>query len=157
MEDFYRDNPFNQSINLDRVNRSVTYGLRPPQQGTASDLIKMKDNEIKDLKTTLKVYKRNTIEQNEKLSSQDHLYIDYNSLKKNYEELEKMLNQYKAENFNLKTLVQKQNTINEDFHKIFFESKEKFNMYEENNLFLKNKIIKVEKQMMNVITKERVR
>ena len=40
----------------------------------------MKENEIKDLKTTLKVYKRNTIEQNEKISSQDHLYIDYNSL-----------------------------------------------------------------------------
>ena len=46
MEEPLRESPINQSINIERVNRSMTYGLRP-QPGT-EELLKLKESEIKE-------------------------------------------------------------------------------------------------------------
>ena len=43
---------------------------------------------INQLKNTIEVYERNAQEQNRKISNHDSLLIEYNSLLKNYTELE---------------------------------------------------------------------
>ena len=52
------------------------------------DIIRSQENIINQLKSTIQVYEKNTEEQNRKLSNHDSLIIEYNSLLKNYSELE---------------------------------------------------------------------
>lgn len=150
---WYNSIPANNSISYDRLNNSVTLGMLPLNNRV--DALKMKDSEINNLKKTINIYKKNTLKQNEKISSQDHLYIEYNSMKKNYIELEKILNQYKIENANLKNIIKEQYTINEEFQKIFKDSKEKFNLFEQKNNTLKSEKIELEGKLRTMEIKQK--
>ena len=55
------------------------------------DIIKNQENIINQLKLQIQIYEKNNQEQNRKLSKHDSLLIDYNSLLKNYSQVEKEL------------------------------------------------------------------
>ena len=67
-----------------------TRGLNNPGQ-SLHNIIKTQENTINQLKLRIQAYEKNHTEQNQKLSKYDSLFIDYNSLSKNYSELEKEL------------------------------------------------------------------
>ena len=70
----------NYSAMPGRVNQSV-FDIKNEEK------IKFQEDQIKQLKRALKAYQKNTQEQNQKLSSQDNLLIEYYSLNKNYTEI----------------------------------------------------------------------
>ena len=68
------DNP---DLNFDLGNQNIN-----------QEIIKSKDNTIKQLKRKLQAYEKNAQDQNQKLSDYDHLLVEFNSLNKNYSQLE---------------------------------------------------------------------
>jgi DNA repair exonuclease SbcCD ATPase subunit len=76
------------------------------------DLIKLRDEKIKELQRKIKGYEQMSHQQNIKSTIHDNLYVEYNSLNKNYAELEAELNSLKAENAKLQeSLINKNNII----------------------------------------------
>ena len=122
----------NYSAMPGRVNQSV-FDIKNEEK------IKFQEDQIKQLKRALKAYQKNTQEQNQKLSSQDNLLIEYNSLNKNYTEIESLLAQYKAENARLKEIIEGKNLTITEFQKVIKISESKFQLYDEANLALKLK------------------
>lgn len=122
----------NYSAMPGKVNQSV-FDIKNEEK------IKLQEDQIKHLKRALKAYQKNTQEQNQKLSSQDNLVIEYNSLNKNYAEVESLLAQYKAENARLKEIIEGKNLTIAEFQKVIKISESKFQLYDETNLALKLK------------------
>ena len=69
--------------------------------------------------------------QNQKISSKDNLYIEYNSLNKNYAELEAELNSLKAENAKLQESLINKNNIICEYEKAIEATSNKFQLYNE--------------------------
>ena len=70
-----------------------------------NNIIKNQENTINELKRTIQVYEKNSQDQIRKLSKHDSLLIEYNSLLKNYSELERELAITKNENIQLKNII----------------------------------------------------
>ena len=114
------------------------------------DIIRSQENIINQLKSTIQVYEKNTEDQNRKLSNHDSLVIEYNSLLKNYSELENELNQGKNENIQLKKIINNKNQTIADYQNLFEASKSKFEMFEKTNNSLKLKIQELESKLSSL-------
>jgi chromosome segregation ATPase len=114
------------------------------------DIIRSQENIINQLKSTIQVYEKNTEDQNRKLSNHDSLVIEYNSLLKNYSELENELNQSKSENIQLKKIINNKNQTIADYQNLFEASKSKFEMFEKTNNSLKLKIQELESKLSSL-------
>ena len=120
---------FAYSMDIGKPNKSIEESL------------KEKDDKIKSLQRKLKSYQKKNLLQNQKISSKDNLYIEYNSLNKNYAELENELNSLKAENAKLQESLINKNNIICEYEKAIEATSNKFQLYNETekNLLLKNK------------------
>ena len=131
----------NLSGNFDRLN----YSAMPSRVNAklidqqSEEKMKLQEEKVKQLQRKLKAYQKNNLEQNKKLSSQDNLVIEYNSLSKNYAELESLLNQYKLENAKLNKIIEGKNSTIEDYQEVIRLSKTKFEQYDEASTALKLK------------------
>ena len=111
------------------------------------DIIRSQENIINQLKSTIQVYEKNTEDQNRKLSNHDSLVIEYNSLLKNYSELENELSLCKNENIQLKKIINNKNQTIADYQRLFEASKSKFEIFEKTNNALKIKIQELESKL----------
>ena len=111
------------------------------------ELLKSKDNIIKKLKRKITAYEKNAQAQNQKLSDYDHLLVEFNSLTKNYSELEHDLEILKNENNQLKEIINAKNQTIIDFQGLFEASKSKFDLFNQTNNALKLKISELEAQL----------
>jgi len=103
------------------------------------EMLKIKDEKIKMLNRKLKSYQKVNEDQSQQINAQDNLVIDYNSLNKNYLELEGELNCLRAENLRLKDSVAKKNIIISEYVKGFEDSSNKFQIFNDKNSNLKLK------------------
>jgi hypothetical protein len=113
----------------------------------SQELLKSKDNIIKKLKRKITAYEKNAQAQNQKLSDYDHLLVEFNSLTKNYSELEHDLEILKNENNQLKEIINAKNQTIIDFQGLFEASKSKFDLFNQTNNALKLKISELEAQL----------
>ena len=113
------------------------------------NLLKTKENTIKQLKRKIQAYEKNTQAQNQKLSDYDHLLVEYNSIKKNYTQLENDLEMIRNENIQLKDIINTKNQTIIDFQGLFEASKSKFDLFNQTNTSLKNRIIELETKLKN--------
>ena len=111
------------------------------------DIIRSQENIINQLKQTIQVYEKNTEEQNRKLANHDSLVVEYNSLLKNYAELENELSLIKNENIQLKKIINNKNQTIVEYQNLFETSKSKFEMFEQTNNALKLKIKELESKL----------
>ena len=111
------------------------------------DIIKNQEKIINQLKRTIEVYEKNTKNQNQKLSNHDALLIEYNSLLKNYSELENELSAAKEENICLTKKLKEKNQTLCEYQQLFESSKSKFELFEQTNNALKNKIEELESKL----------
>ena len=131
----------NLSGNFDRLNYSAMPGRVNAKliDQQSEEKMKLQEEKVKQLQRKLKAYQKNNLEQNKKLSSQDNLVIEYNSLSKNYTELEALLKQYKLENAKLNKIIEGKNSTIEDYQEVIRLSKTKFEQYDEASTALKLK------------------
>lgn len=140
----------NISTHQEYLNYSTGNGRisKPFQHDTQKDeIIKLQEEKIKTLKRTIKGYQKNIELQNAKISNQDTLYVELNSLNKNYAEMENELNQYKAESMRLNEIIQNKNCIIAEFQKLIELSTTKFEIFEETNMSLKLRIEEYEAKL----------
>ena len=116
-------------------------------QNINQELLKSKDNTIKKLKRKIHAYEKNAQEQNIKLSDYDHLLVEFNSLNKNYTDLEHELEILKNENNQLKEIINTKNQTIIDFQGLFEASKSKFDLFNQTNNTLKEKIVELESKL----------
>ena len=114
------------------------------------DIIKNQENIINQLKRTIQVYEKNTEDQNQKLANHDSMVIDFNSLMKNYSELENELSLSKNENMQIKNIINKKNQTISEYQRLFEDSKAKFEMFEQINNSLKLKIKELESKLSSM-------
>ena len=69
------------------------------------NILKSKDNTIKQLKRKIQAYEKNAEAQNQKLSDYDHLLVEFNSINKNYLQLKNDLEIISNENIQLKDII----------------------------------------------------
>ena len=115
-----------------------------------NDIIKNQENIINQLKRTIQVYEKNTEDQIRKLANHDSLVIEYNSLMKNYAELENELSLSKNENIQIKNIINKKNQTISEYQRLFEDSKTKFEMFEQMNNSLKLKIKELESKLASM-------
>ena len=111
------------------------------------ELIKIQNSTINKLKSQIDIYKAQIKELNERISSCDHLIIDYNSLKNNYSKLEKELYCLKKENCQLKSMINSKNKTISEFQFLFGQTKSKFALMNNLNDSLQKKINFLESQI----------
>ena len=114
------------------------------------DIINIQNSTINKLKSQIDIYKIQVKEQSEKISSCDHLIIDYNSLYNNYINLEKELSILRKENNQLRIVINTKNKTLNEFQYIFLETKSKFILYDKLNESLQNKIKYLESQLKSI-------
>ena len=81
-------------------------------QNISQDLLKSKDNTIKQLKRKIQAFEKNTEIQNQKLSDYDHLLVEFKSLNKINLQLKSDLEIISKENFQLKDIINTKNQAN---------------------------------------------
>ena len=155
MEDFPQDkNIFpleisNNSLDfkeLEQLNgNEMEYYIGSPN--ISQELMKSKDNTIKQLKRKIQAYEKNNQAQNLKLSDYDHLLVEYNSLKKNNSLLKQDIEMLKAENTQLKEIINNKNQTIIDFQGLFEASKSKFDLFNQTNNSLKQRIAELESKL----------
>ena len=111
------------------------------------DIINSKDKLINQLKRKIKVYEKNTEDQNLKLSKYDHILVEYESLNKNYSKLKEDIELLRAENAQLKDILNSKNQTILDFQGLFEASKSKFELFSQTNNSLKTKISELESKL----------
>ena len=124
-------------------------GMNYPK-GNMNNIIKNQEITINELKRTIQVYEKNSQDQIRKLSKLDSLLIEYNSLLKNYSELERELAITKNENIQLKNIINSKNQTISDYQNLVLNSKSKFELFERNNNSLKLKVKEQEKKLSNL-------
>ena len=136
-----------QNNNINNMNYSMFEQINHPgldlDMGTSNlnqNLLKSKDNTIKQLKRKIQAYEKNTEVQNQKLSDYDHLLVEFNSLNKNYSQLESDLEIIRNENIQLKDIINTKNQTIIDFQGLFEASKSKFDLFNQTNSALKARI-----------------
>ena len=155
MEDFPQDKnifPLEISNNnldfkeLEQLNgNEMEYYIGSPN--ISQELMKSKDNTIKQLKRKIQAYEKNNQAQNLKLSDYDHLLVEYNSLKKNNSLLKQDIEMLKAENTQLKEIINNKNQTIIDFQGLFEASKSKFDLFNQTNNSLKQRIAELESKL----------
>ena len=137
MEEFQDDNINNemeeQELDSNAMNQNI--------------LLQSKENLIQQLKSKIDAYEKNADEQNQKLSDYDHLIVEYNSLKANYAQMEQDLELIKAENIQLKEIINSKNQTISEFQGLFEASKSKFELFNQTNASLRAKIAELESQL----------
>ena len=113
------------------------------------NLLKTKDNTIKQLKRKIQAYEKNAEAQNQKLSDYDHLLVEFNSINKNYLQLKNDLEIISNENIQLKDIINTKNQTILDFQSLFEASKSKFELFNQTNTALKAKIVELEEKLKN--------
>ncbi len=143
-----------QNNNLNNMNYSMFEQINHPgldmdvgMSNLNQNLLKTKDNTIKQLKRKIQAYEKNTEVQNQKLSDYDHLLVDYNSLNKNYTQLENDLEIIRNENIQLKDIINTKNQTIIDFQGLFEASKSKFDLFNQTNSALKARIEELESKL----------
>ena len=126
----------NQELDFDLGNQNIN-----------KEILKSKDNTIKQLKRKIQAYDKNAQEQNLKLSDYDHLLVEYQSLNKNYTQLEQDLELLKTENMQLKEIINSKNQTILDFQGLFEASKSKFDLFNQTNITLKERIAELESKL----------
>ena len=130
-------------------NRFNYSGINYPNR-SLHDILETQQNTINQLKLRIQAYEKNHIEQNKKLSNYDSLFIDYNSLSKNYAELEKELTLSKNEIIQLKNMLNSKNQTIAEYQNLFEASKSKFELFEKANNSLNIKIKELEAKLSNI-------
>ena len=155
MEELPQDqNIFSSDISNNNLNYNDLDAINNPELGfdfgndnINQDLIKSKDNTIRQLKRKIQAYEKNAQDQNLKLSDYDHLLVEYNSLNKNYSQLEQDLEMLRNENIQLKEIITSKNQTILDFKGLFEASKSKFDLFNQTNISLKEKISELEAKL----------
>ena len=149
MEEFPQDNIFsdtsNNNIDYDELFQLTNNEFR--NQNINEELLKSKDNTIKQLKRKIQAYEKNAEAQNLKLSDYDHLLVEYNSLNKSYAQFEQELDILRKENNQLKEIINNKNQTIIDFQGLFEASKSKFDLFDQTNNSLKMKIAELESKL----------
>ena len=127
----------NSSMNFSNIGHQYGYSMELNPRN--EEMLKIKDEKIKMLNRKLKSYQKVNEDQSQQINAQDNLVIDYNSLNKNYLELEGELNCLRAENLRLKDSVAKKNIIISEYVKGFEDSSNKFQIFNDKNSNLKLK------------------
>ena len=115
----------------------------------SQNLLKSKDNTIKQLKRKIQAFEKNAELQNQKLSEYDHLLVEFNSLNKNNLQLKSDLEIISNENIQLKDIINTKNQTIVDFQSLFEASKSKFDLFNQTNAALKAKIAELEEKLKN--------
>ena len=143
-----------QNNNINNMNYSMFEQINHPgldlDMGASNlnqNLLKSKDNTIKQLKRKIQAYEKNTEVQNQKLSDYDHLLVEFNSLNKNYSQLESDLEIIRNENIQLKDIINTKNQTIIDFQGLFEASKSKFDLFNQTNSALKARIEELESKL----------
>ena len=143
-----------QNNNINNMNYSMFEQINHPgldidmgMSNLNQNLLKTKDNTIKQLKRKIQAYEKNTEVQNQKLSDYDHLLVECNSLKKNYTQLENDLEIIRNENIQLKDIINTKNQTIIDFQGLFEASKSKFDLFNQTNSALKARIEELESKL----------
>ena len=143
-----------QNNNINNMNYSMFEQINHPgldidmgMSNLNQNLLKTKDNTIKQLKRKIQAYEKNTEVQNQKLSDYDHLLVEYNSLNKNYTQLENDLEIIRNENIQLKDIINTKNQTIIDFQGLFEASKSKFDLFNQTNSALKARIEELESKL----------
>ena len=110
-------------------------------------LLQSKDNLIKQLQRKIEAFEKNAEEQNQKLSDYDHLLVEFNSINQNYTQMQQDLDLIKAENAQLKDIINSKNQTINDFQGLFQASKSKFELFNQTNASLKSRIMELESQL----------
>ena len=137
MEEFQDDNINNEMEEQELDSNAMNQNL----------LLQSKENLIQQLKSKIDAYEKNADEQNQKLSDYDHLIVEYNSLKANYAQMEQDLELIKAENIQLKEIINSKNQTISEFQGLFEASKSKFELFNQTNASLRAKIAELESQL----------
>lgn len=109
--------------------------------------LRVKEEEIKTLKSQVKAYAKVNKDQTKKLVNQDKLFVEYNSLNKNFSELQNELLESRAENIHLKEILAKKNEMISSFQVMFEDSKTKFEQYDRKNAGLILRIKELESKL----------
>jgi len=150
MEELPQDNIFSSDVSNNNIDYDDLFQINNPEKGNQNineELIKSKDNTIKQLKRKILAYEKNAEDQNLKLSDYDHLLVEYNSLSVNYSQLEQELENLRAENIQLKEIINTKNQTIIDFQGLFEASKSKFDLFNQTNNSLKMKIAELESKL----------
>ena len=118
-------------------------------------LLQSKDNLIKQLQRKIEAFEKNADEQNQKLSDYDHLLVEFNSINQNYTQMQQDLDLIKAENAQLKDIINSKNQTINDFQGLFQASKSKFELFNQTNTNLKAKIAELESQLKSASLEEK--
>ena len=127
----------NTSINFSNIGHQYGYSMDINPRN--EEMLKLKDEKIRMLNQKLKTFQKVNQDQSQQINAQDNLIIDYNSLNKNYLELEAELNCLRTENMRLKEQVANKNNIISEYVKGFEESSNKFQIFNDKNSSLKLK------------------
>ena len=127
----------NTSINFSNIGHQYGYSMDINPRN--EEMLKLKDEKIRMLNQKLKTFQKVNQDQSQQINAQDNLIIDYNSLNKNYLELEAELNCLRTENMKLKEQVANKNNIISEYVKGFEESSNKFQIFNDKNSSLKLK------------------
>ena len=127
----------NSSENFSNIGHQYGYSMELNPRN--EEMLKVKDEQIKMLNRKLKTYQKLNEDQSQQINAHDNLIIDYNSLNKNYLELESELNAIRAENMRLKEAVANKNIIISEYVKGFEASSNKFQIFNDKNSNLKLK------------------
>ena len=118
-------------------------------------LLQSKDNLIKQLQRKIEAFEKNAEEQNQKLSDYDHLLVEFNSINQNYTQMQQDLDLIKAENAQLKDIINSKNQTINDFQGLFQASKSKFELFNQTNASLKSRIMELESQLKGAAIDEK--
>ena len=95
----------NSSTNFSNIGHQYYYSMDINPKN--DEMLKIKDEKIKMLNRKLKSYQKVNEDQSQQINAHDNLIIDYNSLNKNYLELEKRLSNLEQEKTQLTSLLTK--------------------------------------------------
>ena len=125
----------NSYVNFSGLNSTSNYSIKGNVKN--KEMLKIKEEKIKMLNEKLKTYKLLNSNQSNQLSEHDNLIIDFNSLQKNYFELENEYNKIKHDNEQLKEALSLKDLRINEFIKLFEYSSNKFKLYNDKNNNLK--------------------
>lgn len=137
----------NNIMNYSMFDQEIHGGLDMDIGSPNQNLLKSKNNIIKQLKRKIEAYEKNAQAQNQKLSDYDHLFVEYNSLSKNFSQMQSDLDMIRNENMQLKDIINTKNQTIIDFQGLFEASKSKFDLFNQTNTALKARIEELEAKL----------
>jgi len=145
MEEFQNDNINNELEEQELDSNAMNQNM----------LLQSKENQIKQLERKIEAFEKNAEEQNQKLSDYDHLLVEFNSINSNYTQIQQDLDLIKAENAQLKDILNTKNQTISEFQGLFEASKSKFELFNQTNATLKSRILELEAQLKSSSNNEK--